>query len=220
MTKQLIIGLVGEGPTDYRFLNSIIRRTFEAIALECTSDLEILDIQNIKTAKTNFGEDMLAASITGYQEKGLSILCIHSDADAKNDKNVFKHKISPAIKRIKEFQGESCKMVVPVVPVTMTESWMIADDNLFKDEVGTNLTYQQLGLNKRSEILSNPKQNLVDAIRQVIEDNPRRKGLKLGELYLPIGQKADLNKLAQLTSYQKFTEAVRFAFKELNLIHE
>ncbi len=220
MTKQLIIGLVGEGPTDYRFLNSIVRRTFEAVALECTSELEILDIQNIKTTKTNFAEDMLTSSITGYQEKGLSILCIHSDADAKNDKIVFQHKISPAIKCIKEFKGENCKTVVPVVPVTMTESWMIADDNLFKDEVGTNLTYKQLGLNNKSETLSNPKQNLIDAIRRVVEDNPRRKGLKLGELYLPIGQKADLNKLAKLASYQKFTEAVRSAFKALNLIHE
>ncbi len=219
MTKQLIIGLIGEGPTDYRFLNSIVRRTFETIALECSSDLEILDIQNIKSSKANFVEDMLAASINGYQEKGLSILCIHSDADAKNDKAVFQHKISPAVKCIKEFKGVNCKTVVPIVPITMTESWMIADDHLFKNEVGTNLSYQQLGLTGKSETLNDPKQNLLAAIRRVIEDNPRRKGLKLGELYLPIGQKADLNKLATLASYQKFAQAVRFAFIALNLIH-
>ena len=45
MTPQLIIGFVTEGSTDYRFLESIIQRTFEDVAFDCDGEIEILPVQ-------------------------------------------------------------------------------------------------------------------------------------------------------------------------------
>lgn len=47
----------------------------------------------------------------------------------------------------------------------------------------------------------------------------RRKGLKIGELYSPIGQQLALEALEKLESYQKFKEAIRSAFRKLNYLH-
>ena len=42
MGKQIFIGLATEGTTDVRFLESIVKRTFEDIALkECQQDIDI-----------------------------------------------------------------------------------------------------------------------------------------------------------------------------------
>lgn len=51
MIAQIFIGLATEGPTDIRFFESIVRRTFQDIALkECRTDVDI-DIQRLKTKK-------------------------------------------------------------------------------------------------------------------------------------------------------------------------
>ena len=40
MARQLFIGLITEGPTDVRFLQSVVERTFIDVAFECENDLE------------------------------------------------------------------------------------------------------------------------------------------------------------------------------------
>jgi len=44
MIKQVIIGLATEGNTDTRFLESVVRRTFEDVAFECSEPIEIFDL--------------------------------------------------------------------------------------------------------------------------------------------------------------------------------
>lgn len=54
MIAQIFIGLATEGPTEIRFFESIVRRTFQDIALkECRTDVDI-DIQRLKTKKNRF----------------------------------------------------------------------------------------------------------------------------------------------------------------------
>jgi hypothetical protein len=43
MSKQIIIAVATEGTTDIRFLESIIQRTFEKIAFECSDLIEVFD---------------------------------------------------------------------------------------------------------------------------------------------------------------------------------
>jgi len=46
----------------------------------------------------------------------------------------------------------------------------------------------------------------------------RRRQLKIGQLYLPIGQKIQLQKLESLASYNKFKSSVKEAFIKLNYL--
>ena len=57
MAKQIFIGLMREGSTDQLFLKSIIERTFDDIRFECNTDIDIFEIEEIKTSKgTSFIE--------------------------------------------------------------------------------------------------------------------------------------------------------------------
>lgn len=73
MIAQIFIGLATEGPTDIRFFESIVRRTFQDIALkECRTDVDI-DIQRLKTKKT------------GDDRKRYNIYPAQSELDRKGD---------------------------------------------------------------------------------------------------------------------------------------
>lgn len=165
MRKQLIIGLYTEGPTDVRFLTSIIKRTFEEVSYE--------------------------------------------------------NKIYPAVAMLESSPLSLCKVIVPLVPVRMTEAWMLADKELLKREIGTDKSNQKLGIHRDPEQYADPKEVVINAIRIAREGmtKRRRHELMISDLYLPLGQSINLDALKRLPSYLKFQENVREAFRKLNYLH-
>lgn len=218
MSNIIIAGFTTEGSTDVRFLKSIIQRTFEDVASECDSEIEVHDIQHIPTGKETFSEEVLRAANNAFKI-GAMILCVHTDADDENDIRAFRERIDPAFQYIIENENDICKNLVAIVPVRMTESWMLADKTLFKEEIGTTLSDRKLGLENSPEAMSNPKEIIKAAIRIAFENLPRRRRRPdITELYLPLGQKVRLQNLSNLPSYQKFKENIRVAFKKLNYL--
>ena len=220
MSRQVSIGFTTEGPTDFRFLESVIQRSFEDVAFECSGQVEVLPVQYIEKQNGNFVE-VVKNYAQEAERLGVMVLCVHADANEPTDVKVFNDKINPAFNAVKNLPGEHvCKNLVATVPVQMTEAWMLSDKELLKAEIGTGNSYVELGIHKLPEIYADPKQAIEAAIRIARQDLTRRRRHKLTivELYLPIGQKVSLNKLENLPSYQKFKEAVRIAFQELGYL--
>lgn len=221
MSNIVIIGFTTEGTTDVRFLGSIISRTFEEVAFECNSSLEIHSVQHIPTEKTNFVNEVLEAARKAT-EIGVMVLCVHADADNRTDTNVINNKILPSFQTVQKSHEKLCKNLVAIVPVQMTEAWMLADPELLKESIGTNKSIEDLKLQRRPQDIADPKQVIKDAIAIAFEDQTRRKrkrNVEIGELYLPIGQTIDFNKLSELSSYQNFRNAVRSAYVSLGYLH-
>ena len=103
----------------------------------------------------------------------------------------------------------------------MTEAWMLADTELLKKQIGTDKSAHDLGLQRAPESVANPKDVIREAIRIARADmtKRRRRDLSISELYLPIGQEIDIEIICKLSSYQKFTENMKEAFRILNLYH-
>ncbi len=217
----LIIGFTTEGSTDVRFLESIIRRTFEEVAFECKGEILIHDVQHLEVGKDNFtGEVMQAARKA--EENGIMVLCVHADADDVTDHTTFLNKIRPAFSVVEETDEALCKNLVAIVPIYMTEAWMLADKELLKEEIGTGKSEEELGLLREPESVADPKELIKEAIRIAFADDTRRRrnrSLHIAELYQPLGQKITLEKLKSLSSYQKFRQGVREAFIKLNYLH-
>ena len=215
-----MIGLIYEGTTDARFLTSVVKRTFADIARECWGDVEILDLVDLKKERDSFVEEVMTAAMTGLQEHGVTVLCVHTDADSETDENAYKHKIEPAKRSLKESTKILCANLVPIVPVHMQEAWLLADLALLKRQIGTDKNDAELGLDKKPETISDPKRAITEAIRIAREGLTRRRrdNLKIGDLYQPIGQSISLASLQKLPSYKKFEEHVRDAFRELKLL--
>jgi hypothetical protein len=222
MIKQVITGFTTEGTTDVRFLEGIIQRSFEDVAFECTGQVEILPVQYIKKQSGDDFVEMVRDCAQQADKQGIMVFCVHVDADDVTDTNTFKHKINPAFRTIDRMQEDGiCKNLVAVIPVQMTEAWILSDKELLKDEIGTNKSDDELGLNKFPELYTDPKQIIEMVIRIARQDltKRRRHELTIAELYLPLGQKVELSKLEILPSYRKFKDTVREAFRKLNYLH-
>jgi hypothetical protein len=218
--SQIIIGLITEGSTDIRLLESIVERTFVDVGFECDTQIEVITpIINIEKGKGDFISQIENCCRRAF-EVGVMALCVHADADDISDNNVFVSKVNPAITAIVALEGDFCKILVPVIPVQMSECWMLADKQLLKDEIGTDMSDAELGINRRPESISDPKAVIENAIRIARKDmvKHRRQELPVSELYQPIGQKIELGKLESLPSYLKFKEAVRNAYRSLNYL--
>ena len=212
-------GFYTEGTTDDRFLHSIIKRTFEAIALECIPETEVYDPEVVPAPAAAFAAAIVAASRAAAAQ-GLRVLCVHADADARTDEDVFSHKIRPARTALEAAQLPDSPALVAIVPIHMSEAWILADKELLKAEMGSTATNHDLGLDRPPEAYADPKAAIEEAIRRAFEHRPRRhrQQVSLRELYLPIGQKISLQKLASLPSYEKFRADVQHAFRQLNYL--
>ena len=221
MTIQLFIGIYTEGTTDERFLESIVHRSFIELAVdECKPDLdiEVMTIA-IKRNGLNFTEQVLEASKSGIENYGISILCVHKDADDRDSHRAFTE-INGAFSELQKLGDEYCKLITPIVPVQMIEAWMLADKTLLKREIGTNKTDNELGINRNPEWIADPKNVISDAIRIARATLPkrRRRDLDISELYLPIGQKVELIELKKLPSFQEFYNSIRETYRRLHFM--
>ncbi len=220
--SQIIIGYTTEGPTDDRFLSSVILRTFVEVGFECRQEVEVMEpiIYIEKSKGDSFFQQIVGSSNEAFS-KGVMAFCVHVDADSESDMIVVNTRINPLLSEIKFSNEYLCKNIVPIIPVRMTESWMLADKKLLKEEIGTEMSDDELGINRAPENVADPKELISEAIRiaRLAIVKRRRRDLTISELYQPIGQKISLDMLEKLSSYSKFKEAVRDAYRNLNYLH-
>lgn len=215
MERQLYIGYIGEGNTDKEFLPQIIDKSFTAVAFDCHTDISIGEIIKLDVPKDSFVEMMVEASKKA-NEKSIMILCIHADADKKSLDKVMEHKFSPLYQKLEVLDEKTyCKNIVAVIPITETESWMLADKKLFKERINAkDKTDKELELEKRPEDYRDPKAKIEKAITlaQQNKTKRRRHDLSISDLYGELGDSIEIEKLRELSSYREFEENVRNAF--------
>ena len=224
MSNFIFAGLFTEGNTDVRFLSSVVERTLQDVAFDCTGDIETkVEIINVNKLGLSFNQQILQASKVAFDKFGTLFLFIHTDSDSANDNLAFQSKIIPAQALLKQQDDSFCKDVIAIVPIQMTESWMIADTELLKNEIGIDKSNAELGINLNPESINNPKTVIEEIIRASKEDETRRKrskGLIISDLYQIIGQKIELSELEKLSSYMKFKNSLIDKLKELNFYHK
>lgn len=224
MSNFILAGLFTEGTTDNRFLISVVERTLEEVAFDCTGDIETkVEIITINKSGLSFVEQVLEASKVASEKFGIILLFVHTDSDSDSDDSTFQTKIIPTQKTLLEQNNNYCKNMIPIVPIQMSESWMIADKELLKDEIGIEKTDAELKIHQNPELISNPK-NVIEAIIRLSKETQtkrkRNKGLWISDLYQIIGQKIELSVLEELSSYKKFKNSLIDKLVELNFYHK
>lgn len=222
MSKQIFVGLTTEGSTDIRFLENVVRRTFEEVAFECPQDVEVYlyVIISPKTGMT-FPQYVKEASRVACDKYGVMTLAVHTDADKNTYEQRIANKIEPARNVLAELEEDKyCKLLTPVIPVRMMEAWMLADKKLLKEEIGTELSDEELGINRNPELIPDPKDVIENAIRISTQSLPKRRNRPtLAELYGVIGNAVEHDSLMLLPSYRKFKEEVRETFRALGYLY-
>lgn len=221
MAIQLYIGYIGEGNTDKKFLSEIIYNSFTEVALNCHTDIAVENIVNLNVEKESFIEMMVKASKYSY-ENGISVLCIHADADKKSLDDILANKFLPLTKKIESLDSDAyCKNIVAVIPITETEAWMLADKELLKNQINAKgKTDNELGIEKHPETYADPKAVIENAIRvaQQHRTKRRRRDLTIADLYEELGQSIKIDKLRTLKSYLSFEANIRSEFVKLGYL--
>lgn len=223
MAKQLFIGLVAEGTTDTRFLNSVVQRTFEDVAFrECSQEVEVetWELKNVDKGDS-FPDLVENAAFAGVDQIGAMTIVVHTDSDTDSYNERYKHKISPAMDRLKmrEEDEHYCTLLTPLIAVRMIEAWMLADKELLKSEINTTLSDAALGIARNPETMADPKDAISNAIRVAAAGQPaRRRKLTITDLYGPIGAKVSIDALMRLSSYSAFRDSVIETFKALHYL--
>lgn len=225
MGNFILTGLFTEGATDIRFLESIVKTTLENLAIECSGYIETeLEIIKIDKSGLSFNQQVLKAAEKAKNDFEILILFIHTDSDNRDDSNVFDTKIIPAQELVQQQDDKAvCKKIVAIIPIQMTESWMLADKELLKNEIGIEGSDIELGIHRNPEEIANPKaviENIIRISKEKQVKRKRNKGLNISDLYQIIGQKTDISKLEKLPSYIKFKNSLIEKLRELNFYHK
>lgn len=220
--QQLFIGLIAEGTTDVRFLKNVIFRSIQELSWQCYNQIEIFDIREISAKGDSFVDKMIDASKRAQQEYGISLLCIHTDSDARTVDEVMQYKFTPFLSALKNLTDEDyCKYIVPTVPIQMIESWMLADKPLLKRLINVkDMSDSDLGIEKAPESYSNPKNVIENAIRKsmVNQSKKKRDQLSIADLYEILGNKLSLETLRGIPSFVQFEKNVICVFREMGLM--
>lgn len=221
MSYQLFLAYTTEGSTDIRFLSKIFERTISDILfLYGNKDTEIV-LKSYQKEGDNFVEQMIYVFKSCFIENSSEVLFIHADADDITPNNTLEFKFKPLKNKLEASEEFKNFNFIEVIPVHMTEAWMLADFNLFKDEIKTDKSKSQLNLSGNPETFTDPKKKIIDALYIVNSELPkkRRNDLKIGDLYQIIGQKLDIQQLLKLKSYEVFYKKTFEILKKINLIN-
>lgn len=218
---QIFVGLMAEGTTDYRFLVPIVEKALTEIVFDCHGQIDI-DVKIIECDRGNSFIDFVSnASRIGYQEYGITMLIIHTDADNESSESAYNNKIRPALSYI-ENQPEAtlCKNIAALVPIYETEAWMLADKNILIRQIGTKKTESELNINGHPERLTNPKERIEEAIRIGRSEMPKkfRNSLQISELYSFLGQSIQIRSLKTYSSYIDFENNIRQVLIDLSFL--
>src|SRR5436309_6511041 len=145
--RYLGLALYAEGPTDYRFLPSILLRLTNDLCLRGASEVvEVSDVQALDTPEEHREADRAtrileaARSVRG----AFSILFVHADGGG-DPEAAFQERVEPAARRIHE-NTKGGERVVAVVPVRETEAWALTDGDALRGAFGSTLADSTFGL--------------------------------------------------------------------------
>lgn len=224
MAYQVIVALTTEGSTDIRFLENIVQQAFEHVSFECTKDIEII-YQTLTTTKVGQGSfaNYVVEAAKEAAECGATTVAIHSDADKNTYDERLNYNFVPARNAVASQDSKSiCKQITPVIPVRMIEAWMLADKEQFRIEVGTTLSYHDLGIDGDPEQMADPKNKISLAIKKANERATHKKPVRdidISDLYEILGQSLDVEKLIAMDSYCRFLDEIRALYRTLGLLH-
>lgn len=167
--KPLRFTLVADGPTDAVLLHPL-RWLLEANGVNRPIESTWADLRSLPKPVARLEEKIN----TAMELYPCNLLFVHRDAE-REPRAHRTTEIKVAIRRISADLFSHCPHVC-VVPVRMTEAWLLFDEPAIRQAAGNPRGTTPLGLPdvSRVENLPDPKEILHEALRHATEKPPRR----------------------------------------------
>lgn len=216
--KQLVLTFYAEGSSDYRFLPIIVQRTADRILrYAAVAPVEVLQPIVITPDPTAATHEQRILSVA-QQAAGSHALVLHYDADSPVADSAYQNRFSSDCRSIQECAQDVCRDLVPVIPVRMTEAWILADVEAFKGVVGTELSAQELGFPRQPhqvEAILDPKSTLKSALSRVFSRRRRAKKASAPQYYETLSRRISLDNLERVPAFAQFMGDLRSLLQRL-----
>jgi hypothetical protein len=197
--KELTSTLLAEGSSD-RVLIPLLDLLLSDL---CDAPIAAIAMANASIPKSLQLRERIGQAVTLFPSE---ILFVHRDVDAQTTQQ-----------RVKEIEdtakGYSTVKLVCVIPVRMTEAWLLTEEESIRRAVGnprgtTELNLPSLG---RLEALPDPKEELFRCMRLAVDLNSRRmRGFIPEQHRHKVGEQiTDLSKLRKLPSFVHLENQLR-----------
>ncbi|MDZ4763639.1 MAG: DUF4276 family protein [Chloroflexota bacterium] len=212
--NTIVFGFYGEGARDYGFIQPLVERLLNEI-------IPHVDIfaYSIKIEKEAYSlvRTMLEVAKAGY---GYSLIIFHQDADASDTQKCLSERFQPRYETVKNTDEQINKTFVPIIPVRMTEAWMLVDFEAFKRVTGTDKNADDLEFPNRPhqvEALQEPKFIFEQAVRKSRNSSRRRRRMiDPSEIYVPLAAQIDLERLRLVPSFHEFETGLKDILQQLH----
>lgn len=216
--RWLGTALYAEGPTDVRFLQPLLQRACAQICLTgCNVPVEVSDVLDLQPRPGTRGQPRAQRIAAAAREArdAWSILFIHADADSGQERAI-QERIEPARALLHAEWGARS---VAVVPVRMTEAWVLADFQALRGAFGTTKNEHELGLVDAlahgPDRLNDPKATLEAAFRA---SRGGRRARSVAPYFGLIGETASFDELRKLDAYRRMEGELRLTLQTLGYL--
>lgn len=218
---RLVLTLYLEGSTDEDFLGSVIPNVAKSILKNSGQQTVEVAPPKIYLQKDKSDKDLdrnilyvarlVARELHNQHDEEpitYSVLIIHCDADAPNNKKALEDRYLPGYNLVRQSEELEHITLIPVIPVHETESWMLAADHEVLRSVLMTDNLRELDLVDRVHQVaseSKPKEKLEQIIQKARGSRSRRRyQVKREDLYEPLGRRISLERLKNVPSYKQF----------------
>jgi hypothetical protein len=218
--RLLSSALYCEGPSDALFLRPLLLRLCEATAADAHEPVEVPDVVDLgdKAEHRLRPRDERIALAAKAAEGAWIVLFIHADADARDPRTAIAERVQPAIDRLAAELGTN-RQAVAVVPIRMTEAWLLADLDAFGSVLGTTLDVDELGLSgvvaHGVERVTDPKALVRHAIAAA---KPRARAAQVASYRARLGEAVSLERLRRLVAFRTLEQDFRAALATLGIL--
>jgi hypothetical protein len=212
------LALVAEGPTDYRFLPSVLYRLTEDLCLHHglstvqVDPVRALDLDGTIRDRT---EQIVAAA--RQADGSYQVLFLHTDG-AGDPEAAIRERFMRWNRGLAAL-GRADERAIAVVPVREMEAWALSDGEALRGAFGTTLSDDQLGLPRRAQDVENvrdPKRMLKMAYERALRPRvPKRPVVAALEA---IAERVELTRLRMLPAFQRLEQDLRNALRDLQYV--
>lgn len=215
MARSLTLALVVEGHSDAAALPALVRRLLTKAAQEFEDPPMLVDEVQVLIDQDKAAEPL--ATRIGRRlrdEQGWNLAVLHADADDRTPDQARRERVDPVRRAIEPDLGSNQRLV-GLIPVRMTEAWLLCDPDAFRVALGSTLSDEALGIPAEPEAVLAPKAALRAAIDRARGGRRARRSLAGPDYTARIAEELDLDRLLRLRSARSFRDEAQAALVDL-----
>lgn len=139
MSKVIVWGFYGEGIRDYGFLMPLVERILTVLLPG--DDLLPIPLNTADFSNLSQVEKLKKAARAAH---GYHFRICHIDADGRDGDRARKERFEPGLNEIVQQPDMMNTDLVPLIPIRMTDAWMLIDFEALAGVVGTHNSASEL----------------------------------------------------------------------------